>query len=345
MAINPDLFYNDDCISGAQKYLKNDSIDLMITDPPYGIAGNTLHKHYHRDESNVIDGYVEIPSAEYPAFSQKWIREAERVLRPGGSIYIVSGWTHLRHILNALADTKLKEVNHIIWKYNFGVYTSQKYISSHYHILYYVKPGGKKTFNTFAFFSDSEKTENGGSANYLDREDVWILNCEYKPGQIKNKNELPQKLLQNLILYSSNPGDMICDFFLGSFSTAKCAFALGRNACGFEINKQAFDYQMSQLAHISFGSDLSELRIPPKSKVMNRGKALAAEEITAIVKHYNHCLGQGCTKRQSVEKTAGLVGRGYWSVLNVIEKRSQNENSPQHRGLGLFGRGGDTGGY
>jgi len=32
-----------------------------------------------------------------------------------------------------LADTKLEEKNHIIWKYNFGVYTSKKYISSHYH--------------------------------------------------------------------------------------------------------------------------------------------------------------------------------------------------------------------
>jgi len=44
-------------------------------------------KHYNRDESNVINGYVEISAKEYPEFSLKWIKEAERVLRPGGSIY------------------------------------------------------------------------------------------------------------------------------------------------------------------------------------------------------------------------------------------------------------------
>jgi len=238
-------YYNCDCIEGAKKYLPDNSVDLIITDPPYGINGDKLDKHYNRNEDNVIDGYVEILASEYPEFSMQWIKEAERVLRPGGSIYIVSGYSNLRHILNALAETNLQERNHIIWKYNFGVYTSRKYISSHYHILFYVKKGGEITFNKNAFYSDDDKKENGGSKNYADREDVWIINREYKPGQIKNKNQLPTVLLKKMILYSSNPNDMICDFFLGSFSTAKVALSLGRRACGFEINKNAFDYQMS----------------------------------------------------------------------------------------------------
>jgi site-specific DNA-methyltransferase (adenine-specific) len=37
--------------------------------------------------------------------------------------------------------------DHILWKYNFDVYTSRKYASSHYHILFYEKPGGRRTFN------------------------------------------------------------------------------------------------------------------------------------------------------------------------------------------------------
>jgi site-specific DNA-methyltransferase (adenine-specific) len=240
-------YYNIDCIEGAKKYLQNNSVDLIITDPPYGINGDKLDKHYNRNENNVIDGYVEVPEKEYPQFSINWIKEAERVLRPGGSIYIVSGYSNLRHILNALAETQLKERNHIIWKYNFGVYTSKKYISSHYHILFYTKPSGEITFNKNAFFNDNEKKENGGSMNYADREDVWIINREYKPGQIKNKNQLPTTLLKKMILYSSNPNDMVCDFFLGSFSTAKVALSLGRRACGFELNKNAFDYQLGEI--------------------------------------------------------------------------------------------------
>lgn len=244
-------FYNMDCVEGARKYLKDNSVDLIVTDPPFGIKGDTLHKHYNRNEKYVLAGYVEIPKEKYYGFSLNWIKEAERVLRPGGSIYIFSGYTNLRHILNALAQTKLKEVNHIIWKYNFGVYTKHKYVSSHYHILYYVKPGAKPTFNTFYRYDKTERdAETKGSLNYRDREDVWMINREFKPSQLKNKNELPVQLLSKAIQYSSNEGDLVCDFFLGSFSTAKVAVGLNRRACGFERNDTAFSYQIKEVQKV-----------------------------------------------------------------------------------------------
>jgi len=249
-------FYNIDCVVGAQNFLKNNSIDLIISDPPYGINGDQLDKHYNRDENNVIEGYIDVPASEYYNFSINWIREAERVLRPGGSIYLISGYTNLHHVLNALNETKLKLINHIIWKYNFGVYTSRKYISSHYHILYYVKPGGEVTFNKNSFYSDDDRNENGGSKNYQDREDVWIINREYQPGKVKNKNQLPTALLKKMILYSSNKGDLVCDFFLGSFSTAKVAISLERRACGFELNTKAFEHQMTVIEKFGIKNQL-----------------------------------------------------------------------------------------
>ena len=156
---NPYPLYSMDCIEGAKTHIRDNSVDLIITDPPYGIEGDKIDVHYNRKEKHVIEGYVEIPLDEYPAFSQAWIDEAERVLRPGGSIYIVSGYSNLTDILIALRNTHLVEVNHLIWKYNFGVYTSKKYISSHYHILYYTKPGGAVTFNSHARFGPDEKAE------------------------------------------------------------------------------------------------------------------------------------------------------------------------------------------
>jgi site-specific DNA-methyltransferase (adenine-specific) len=313
------MYYNEDCIEGSKKHLKDDSVDLIISDPPYGINGDKLDKHYNRDESNVLDGYVEVSAKEYPVFSLNWIKEAERVLRPGGSIYIVSGYSQLRHILNALADTKLQEKNHIIWKYNFGVYTSKKYISSHYHILYYVKPPcNKAIFNTNAFFADTEKNESGGSLNYQDREDVWIINKEYKPGQVKNKNELPKALLTKMILYSSNPSDVVCDFFLGSFSTAKVAIGLGRSACGFEINKHAFDYQIAEIKKVKSGELLSELRDVPDNKLFNKGKPLSDEEGLQIISEYYQLQKTGISKKTVCDKISEKYGRGYWSIQNLI---------------------------
>ena len=134
-------FYNQDCVQGAKEHLEDNSVDLIITDPPFAIEGDKLHKHYNRKESFVIDGYVEIPKDEYADFSKLWITEAERVLRPGGALAVVSGYSNLIDILNALKGTTLEEINHIIWKYNFGVSTRSKFVSSHYHILYYSKPG------------------------------------------------------------------------------------------------------------------------------------------------------------------------------------------------------------
>jgi site-specific DNA-methyltransferase (adenine-specific) len=313
------MFYNEDCISGAKKYIKNNSLDLIISDPPYGINGDKLDKHYNRDESTVLDGYVEVLENEYPEFSEKWIKEAERVLKPGGSIYIVSGYSNLRHILNSLAKTKLQEKNHIIWKYNFGVYTSKKFISSHYHILYYVKPPCNEViFNTNAFFADSEKTESGGSMNYLDREDVWIINREYKPGQVKNKNELPKSLLTKMILYSSNPNDLIGDFFLGSFSTAKMAIGLGRRACGFEINKIAFNYQIKEIEKIKSGEMLLKLRQVPENKLVNKGKPLTQEEKEQISIEYIQLIRKGMSKKAACNTISDKYGRGYWSILSII---------------------------
>ena len=312
-------FYNTDCIDGAQKYLGDDSVDLIITDPPYGIEGDKLDKHYNRNESFVIDGYVEIPKKEYASFSEKWILQAERILKPGGSIYIVSGYTNLNDILNALKKTSLEEVNHIIWKYNFGVYTKTKYISSHYHILYYKKKGEKHTFNTFSRYSDSEKADNGGSRNYLDREDVWIINREFKPGKIKNKNELPKKLLEKMIQYSSNEGDLVCELFLGSFSTAKVAKGLNRYAAGFEISKNSFNYQIKEFEKLKTGYLQSQIRKPPKNLLVNSGKSLTADEKKKISAEFKKIKARGLSKKQAIEDISKKYGRGYWSVPKIID--------------------------
>lgn len=234
------MFYNEGCIPGARNHLKSGSVDLIVTDPPFGINGDSFDRHYNRDDSLVLAGYVDVPKEEYEKFSQDWILEAERVLRPGGSIYIVSGYTNLYHILGALRATNLVEVNHLIWKFNFGVFTLNKYVSSHYHILYYVKPGRKPTFNTETRFSIDDKV-GGKNRNYADREDVWMINKENHPGEVKTRNRLPSKLLRKMIGYSSVHDDLVCDFFLGSFSTARVAIDMGRRATGFEISKGIFD--------------------------------------------------------------------------------------------------------
>lgn len=317
-------YYNEDCIEGCKSHIPDNSVDLIITDPPYGISGDKLDAHYNRDESYVIGGYVDIPAEKYGEFSYAWIHEAERILKPGGTLYIVSGYTNLHHILNALhATTSLKEINHLIWKYNFGVYTSRKYISSHYHILYWVKTGAKATFNTYCRYGDSEK-EGNASLNYLDREDVLIINREYKPNEIKNKNELPRALLTKLIQYSSNSGDVVCDLFLGGFSTAIVAKGLGRLSTGFEISQSAYTLGMGRISQVNEGELIPTLRVPSANKITKSGK-WSDDEITQVKEICFKMENE--SKKKIIAEICEMTGRGRWGVEKMLDTIGYNVTS------------------
>jgi len=229
--------YNQDCVEGMKNHVSANTIDLIFTDPPYGINGDELDVHYHRDESNVVPGYIDVPLKEYAEFSKQWIDQCRRVLRPGGSLYIVSGYTNLHHILNALHSTSLVEINHIIAKYSFGVSTKNKFVSSHYHVLFWQKPDKgkqKRTFNSNWKYTDQKDS-------YHDRLSVQDMPRDYKPGQIKNKNQLSEEFIAKFIMYSSNRGDTVLDCFGGGLTTGRTSLRYGRKFIGFELNKNAYN--------------------------------------------------------------------------------------------------------
>lgn len=318
--IDGNVYILGDCITGCQDLIADKSIDLIITDPPYGINGQSLHKHYNRKEEFVIDGYIDVPAAQYQEFSINWIAQAARILKPGGQIYIVSGYTHLYEILHALKQTDLIEVNHIIWKYNFGVFTRKKFITSHYHILLYVKPPQKDlTFNLTSRYGIEEKNSHNSSLNYMDREDVWDINREYKPGQVKNKNELPSQLLIKMIQYSSNEGDMVCDLFMGGFTTAKACIGLNRKFIGFELSEIAFNYQINEIPRIKPGNLFDTIRIPVEDMLTNRGEAWSEEDKRAVVREYQEMLSMGYTKKDAVDALCRKHLRGKWAIERVIK--------------------------
>lgn len=251
--------YNENCIQGMRNHVLDNSIDLIFTDPPYGIDGDNLDVHYNRDESVVVPGYIDVPLSQYAQFSVDWIKECERVLRPGGSMYIVSGYTNLHHILNALHSTSLTEINHLIAQYSFGVSTKNKFVSSHYHILFWQKPdkgNQKRTFNSNWKYTDQKDS-------YHDRLSVQHMPRQYKPGQIKNKNELSEDFIQKFIMYSSNRGDTVLDCFGGGLTTGRTALKYGRNFIGFELNVHAYNVFLPTLARVEQLPD--PIKISPDS--------------------------------------------------------------------------------
>ena len=242
-----DTIYCGDCID-LMRELPGNSIDLVLTDPPFAIDFKAKRNNYNRTSSNVLEGYNEIPKEEYLDFSKKWIRQTFRVLKETGSMYVFSGWNNLKDILIAIDDAGFETLNHLIWKYQFGVFTKKKFVTSHYHVLLVVKNLKRYKFNKIDHYP----------------EDVLEVKREYWTGEIKTPTKLPTELVKKLMLYSTDEEDLVLDPFMGSGTTAVVSKMLNRHFIGFEIVPAYVEFAKNRLAEVTIGEG-----VPKESEGLN----------------------------------------------------------------------------
>ena len=242
----PDSIYNEDCVRGMDA-VGDATVDLIVTDPPFAIGFGASKANYNRTASLVLDGYGEVAAGKYYDFTLAWMRQAHRVLRESGSMYVFSGWNHLKDILAALDDAGFETVNHIVWKYQFGVVTKTKYVTSHYHCPYVCKNPSERRFYPYARFGKDERGPGGGSLHYRDKEDVWDIKREYWRGGEKTPTKLPAEVVAKILAYSSVEGDLVLDPFLGSGQVAVVSKRMGRRYMGFEVSKKYYEFARRRL--------------------------------------------------------------------------------------------------
>ena len=229
------------------KTVPSEKIDLIVTDPPFAINFKAKKANYNRTSSRVLSGYDEIKAEDYYDFTNAWMTEAYRILKKSGSMYVFSGWNNLKDILTALDDNNFTTINHIIWKYQFGVVTSKKFVTSHYHCLFVCKDNKKRKFFPYSRFKKNAKTSDGLSLHYRDKEDVWIIKREYWTGDDKTPTKLPAEIIKKILQYSSEKKDLVLDPFLGSGQVAVISKMLGRQYLGFETVKQYYNFANKRL--------------------------------------------------------------------------------------------------
>lgn len=207
-----------------RKHIKNGSIDLVVADPPFGIDFDKVSKGatYERNSDLVIDGYVEVPREKYDEFTHAWMEQAFRCLKRTGTAYIFSGWTNLPIIASNIEKVGFTLINHIIWRYQFGVFTKRKYSTSHYHVLFVAKDERK-----YKFYKDNEN-------EYI--EDVWVFMRPYTKDVERYPTKLPPMVVEKCLKYSSRENNIILDPFLGSGTTIAKAIEMNRRYIGFEKN-------------------------------------------------------------------------------------------------------------
>ena len=238
--------YNQNCIDG-MKDIPDNKIDLVITDPPFAINFKPKKANYNRIASRVLPGYNEIESKDYYNFTYNWMNQINRILKKSGSMYVFSGWNNLKDILTALDENGFITINHIIWKYQFGVVTSKKFVTSHYHCLYVCKNNNERKFFPYSRFDKNAKTTDGKSLHYSDKEDVWNIKREYWTGDEKTPTKLPAEIIKKILEYSSEEKDVIFDPFLGSGQVAVVSKMLKRKYLGFEIVKEYYNFAKKRL--------------------------------------------------------------------------------------------------
>jgi len=249
--------YNMDCLEGMKRVAER-SVDLIITDPPFAIDFKAQRSNYNRTGGRVLEGYSEVEAHDYGGFSHAWIERAERCLKQSGSMYIFSGWNNLKDILSAIDDVGLTVINHIIWKYQFGVVTSRKFVTSHYHCLFVCVDDAQRKFFPYARYGKNERTADGGSAHYRDKEDVWYIKREYWSGDKKTPTKLPAELIRKILAYSSEQGDLVLDPFLGSGQVPVVSKQEGRAYMGFEVAPEYFEFAQERLTTGKYRLDAND---------------------------------------------------------------------------------------
>lgn len=226
-----DKIFYEDCVEGMKKFPEK-SVDLIIADPPFGINFDGKGSQYNRNQELVVEDYGEVIK-DYDVFTEKWMSQIPRIMKDTASAYIFSGWTNLKDLLNVIDKLKLTLINHIIWKYQFGVFTKKKFVTSHYHILFVVKDPKQYFFNKIEHYPL----------------DIWDIPRTYMPGQKKNGTKLPEEVVIRAINFSSKPGDLVFDPFMGNGTTAVSAKMMFRHYAGFELNNK-----MEEIINENIGS-------------------------------------------------------------------------------------------
>ena len=160
------------------------------------------------------------------------------------------------------------------------------------------------------------------------------MNREYKPGTMKNKNELPTTLLIKMIQYSSNEGEVVADFFCGGFSTAVVALGLNRRFVGFEISRQIFDAKIQGIKNLVPGHLLAQLKNPASGIPENAKKAWTDQDIRILRDRFFSLCAEGMSRKQVIERLQKDLGRGHWSIDKALKKNGlfTKRHSPDTKG-------------
>lgn len=205
--------------------IPNQSIDLVVTSPPYNLRNSTGNgmkdgRGGKWSRAELIKGYSHhhdnMPHKEYVKWQRECLTEMMRVLKEDGALFYNHKWRVQNGLLQDRADIvsgfPVRQI--IIWKRKGGINFNKGYFLPTFEVIYLIaKPKFKLALKANAFG------------------DVWEFTQEMKNN---HPAPFPVALIDRII--SSTEAKVILDPFMGSGTTAVAAKGRGRQYIGIEIS-------------------------------------------------------------------------------------------------------------
>ena len=212
---------NGNCLD-TLKNIPNESIDLIVTDPPYpttsrGNAGNSggmLQKDINK--KGKVFTHNNINCKEYAP-------EFYRLLKDGSHCYVMTNHINLIDMLNTFTDVGFHFIKSLIWNKGNKI-MGQYYMSQYEYILFFRKGKGKKI-------------NNCGTSDILS---ISNKKTKDKDGKNIHDTEKPVELMEVLVNNSSQENELVLDPFMGVGSTGIACIKNKRNFIGIEIDENYF---------------------------------------------------------------------------------------------------------
>ena len=252
--------------------LPDSSVDLIYIDPPFN-TGKTQARTQIRTEQNEngdrtgfggrryetvkigSKGYADIFD-DYLSFLEPRLNEAYRLLKPAGTLYFQIDYREV-HYCKILLDAIFGRecfLNEIIWAYDYGGRSKDRWPAKHDNILVYVKDPEHYTFNRDAvdripYMAPGLVGEEKAALGKLPTDTWWHTivptNGKEKTGYPTQK---PLGILRRIVSASSNPGDVVLDFFAGSGTTGAACLELDRQFILVDDNPQSIEVMRKRFA-------------------------------------------------------------------------------------------------
>ena len=230
-----DSILQGDCVE-MMRSLPAASVDMIFADPPYNLQlGGDLLRPDGSQVDAVDDEWDKFDSlATYDRFTHGWLKEAKRILKPGGSIWVIGSYHNIFRVGTALQDQGYWILNDVVWRKANPMpnFKGTRFTNAHETLIW--ASMGEKARYTFNY--RAMKTLN----DELQMRSDWLIPIcggqeRLKKGGTKvHPTQKPEALLYRILLACSNPGDVILDPFFGTGTTGAVAKRLGRHYIGIE---------------------------------------------------------------------------------------------------------------